>query len=215
MPSNKKDLGTVAVIGALVGLLIQPILANTSLESSLTWEIRVAIFAGFTILAPLALLAAFWLSRLWKALYQFAQFAAVGTLNSFIDIGILNLETFLHGSPDVSNGLYAVFKAISFLCATTNSFFWNKYWTFSETEKTKAGKVTGFYAIAAVGWGLNVAAATLVKAIGPSGSESFVKLWINIVAPIAGIVASFLWDFLGYKYFVFKEPVPAAGAAVK
>ncbi|HEX4103928.1 MAG TPA: GtrA family protein [Candidatus Paceibacterota bacterium] len=216
MNSNKesaKDFGIVTIIGALVGLLIQPVLANTSLESRLTWGIRIAIFLALAVLAPLALLVARWLDKFWKGVYQFAQFAAVGTLNSFIDVGVLNLETFLYGSSPLSNGLFAAFKAVSFLCSTTNSFFWNKHWTFAEAKKTKTAKTLEFYGIALIGWGLNVGAATLVKAFGPTGSESLTKLWINIVSPVAGIAVSFAWNFIGYKYFVFKVPAPAAATA--
>src|SRR5262249_23075519 len=95
---------------------------------------------------------------------------------------------------------FAVFKAISFLFGTTNSFIWNKYWTFGATDKTNPKEVGGFYSVAIVGWGLNVAAATLVKSIGPASTA-----WVNIVSPLGGVAASFIWNFLGYKYLVFRS----------
>ena len=199
----------IFVIGAGVGLLIQPILANNVPANDLallTIPVRIGIFIFFTLFAPLALFIAKLLSRWIAGIYQFAQFAAVGTLNSFIDVGIFNLETFLYGTSLISNTLFAAFKAISFLCATTNSFVWNKYWTFGSNEKATAGQVGGFYGVAIVGWVLNVGAATLVKAVGPSGSH----VWVNIVAPLAGVAISFVWNFIGYKYWVFKKRMPAA-----
>ena len=30
-----------------------------------------------------------------------------------------------------------------------------------------------------------------------------------IVAPFAGILVTFIWNFVGYKYFVFKKRAPA------
>ena len=201
---TKKDLNASLVIGAAVGLLIQPILANTLASVHLTLAARVGIFVFFTLFAPFALWLCSLIAKLWKAFYQFGQFAAVGTLNSFIDIGIFNLETFLYGAA-ISTPIFAVFKAISFLCATTNSFFWNRNWTFGSTDKVNMGEVTGFYTIALIGWGLNVAIATFVKSIG---SET--KLWIDIVSPLAGILVTFIWNFIGYKYFVFKKKAPAA-----
>ncbi len=149
-----------------------------------------------------------------RGIYQFAQFAAVGTLNTFIDIGVLNIETFLYGSPLIGARLFAVFKAVSFLCSTTNSFFWNKYWTFGSAEgdadeKPHAKQVTSFYIVAAVGWALNVGTATLVKVLGSGagggGDIASARIWTNLVAPLAGVAASFLWDFLGYKFWVFKK----------
>jgi putative flippase GtrA len=112
----------------------------------------------------------------------------------------LNLETFLYGASAISTPLFAVFKAISFLCATTNSFFWNKHWTFGSTEKANVGEVAGFYTVAIIGWVLNVLVATLVKSAGPE-----TKVWVDIVSPLAGILVTFIWNFLGYKYFVFKK----------
>jgi putative flippase GtrA len=206
---SKKDLRLVMIVGAVVGLLIQPILANTVSIGHLSVVARIGIFVFFAALAPFALWLASLLSRIWKGLYQFAQFAAVGTLNSFIDIGVFNLETFLYGST-LSVATFATFKAISFLCATTNSFFWNKYWTFSASAASpvdgaqkQTRETISFYVVAFIGWAVNVVVATCVKIVEPAGIG--VKLWVDIVAPVCGIAASFLWDFLGYKYFVFKK----------
>jgi putative flippase GtrA len=205
----RRDLVFSLIIGAAVGLLIQPILANNASAHDLAYVtpiVRVGLVVLFAVIAPLVL----WIAKLLSVaihglhnLYQFAQFAAVGTLNSFIYGGILNIETALYGSTAVSNLRFAVFIAISFLFSTTNSFFWNKYWTFNAGEKTNAGEVGGFYGVALVGLVLSTAAATLVKSIGPLDS----RLWENIFAPIAGIAAAFIWNFIGYKYWVFKKKV--------
>jgi putative flippase GtrA len=199
---TKKDWKAILGIGAGVGLLIQPILANTLASVHLALVTRVGIFVFFMLFAPFALWLCALIAKAWKAFYQFGQFAAVGTLNSFIDIGVFNLETFLYGTSAISTPLFALFKAISFLCATTNSFFWNRNWTFGSKDKVNAGEVTGFYTIALIGWGANVAVATLVKAIGPE-----TKLWVDIVSPLVGILVTFIWNFIGYKYFVFKKKV--------
>lgn len=201
---SRRDLIRILIIGAGVGLLIQPILANNLSAHALgylTPPARAGIFLFFLLLAPFALWIAKFLSRWFSGLYQFAQFAAVGTLNSFIDVGVFNLETFFNGTALIGNGLFAAFKAISFLCATTNSFIWNKYWTFGAQEKASAKEVTGFYMVALIGWALNVGAATLVKSTGPAGST----VWVNIAAPLAGVATSFIWDFFGYKHLVFKK----------
>lgn len=198
---TKKDAAVGFAIGAAVGLLIQPVLANTLARYHLTAIDRVGVFVFFVLLAPLALWICWLVGRAWKGFYQFGQFAAVGTLNTFIDVGVFNLETFLYGTSVIGAALFAVFKAISFLAATTNSFVWNKYWTFGVREKPKTGEVTSFYAVAIVGWALNVGAATLVKIAGPASSS----VWTDVVAPLGGVIASFLWDFFGYKYFVFRK----------
>lgn len=197
---NRKDLRASLIIGGAVGLLLQPILANSFSHANFSIPVRIGIVIIFMLFAPFALWIAYLLSKLWKGIYQFAQFAAVGTLNSFIDIGVFNLETFLYGSSVIGVALFAVFKAISFLCATTNSFVWNKHWTFNATDKASAKEVSGFYAIAIIGWVVNVGVATLVKSIGPE-----TRLWTNIVSPLAGIAVTFVWNYIGYKFWVFKE----------
>jgi putative flippase GtrA len=205
---TKKDFRLILIVGAAVGLLIQPIIANVLPQIHFGVLGRIIILLFFVVFAPLALWVAFLISRWWKGLYQFAQFAAVGTLNSFIDVGVFNLETFAYGTAMISTTMFAVFKAISFLCATTNSLFWNRYWTFSDSAAgVGSGKQTketvSFYVVALIGWGVNVGVATLVKTLEPSGIAA--RIWVNIVAPVFGIAASFLWDFFGYKYLVFKK----------
>ncbi len=199
---KRTDLMPILAVGAGVGLLIQPILANNLPASvHVGAALRMGIFMFFLIFAPCALWIASLLARFMKGLYQFAQFAAVGTLNTFIDVGVFNLEIFLYGTSVMGAGLFAVFKAISFLVATTNSFVWNKYWTFGAKEKAVAREAAGFYSVAIIGWVLNVGVATLVKMAGPADSH----IWVSIVAPFGGVAASFLWDFFGYKYLVFGK----------
>ncbi len=205
---TKRDWKAILIIGAGIGLLIQPILTNVVTSIHMTLFMRVAVFVFFTLLAPFALWLCAMIAKVWKAFYQFGQFAAVGTLNSFIDVGVFNLETFLYGSTIISTTLFAVFKAISFLFATTNSFAWNRNWTFGSTDKVNAGEVTGFYTVAIIGWAANVGVATLVKSIGPE-----TKIWVDLVAPLAGILTTFIWNFLGYKYFVFKKREPVSATA--
>jgi putative flippase GtrA len=207
---TKKDFSLMVVLGAAVGLLIQPIMTNALPRIGLSMLDRALILVFFAALAPFLIWLSELLSRFFKGIYQFAQFAAVGTLNSFIDIGVFNFETAIYGITPVSTAAFVVFKAISFLCGTTNSFFWNKYWTFSTNRAThpegaikETKEAASFYVIAGIGWAVNVGVATAIKLLEPSGVSS--KLWVNVVAPLCGIAASFIWDFLGYKYVVFKK----------
>ena len=197
---NKKDLSLVTLIGAAVGLLIQPMV--TTIGSSIPFigaspapATRGAIFLFFLVLAPIALFVAKLLGKFLPVIYQFAKFAAVGSLNSFVDFGLLNL--FIVFTDNTSGAPYVIFKAVSFLVATTNSFFWNKFWTFG-SGGTKAGdEAPKFYLVAIVGW-----AGVVVNYLNPG---VYGALWANFGA-LMGIAASFLWNFLGYKFVVFKKP---------
>lgn len=206
----KKDLALGSIIGAAVGLLVQPMLSTLGPNLSkfgliINSSFRIEAFFVFLILAPLALFILNLISKTIPIIYQFGKFAAVGTLNSFIDFGIMNLVIALTG---IASGIwYAVFKGASFICATTNSFFWNKFWTFGSKGGDVAGQALKFYVIAGGGWLIDVAIASFVVngltrpvAISPA-------LWANVGA-LAGIGGSFLWNFLGYKFIVFKKSVP-------
>ena len=197
---NKKDLLLVTIIGGAVGILVQPMIQN--LVISPTFFIRVGAFLGFLIFAPFALTVAYFLSKILPVLYQFAKFGAVGVLNSFIDFGILNLLIFLFS---IRSGLwFSIFKAISFLCATTNSYFWNKYWTFESSNKPKVSEAAKFYTIAIIGGFLNVSVASLIFSGIHRPEYIPVNLWANVAA-LGGILSAFIWNFLGYKFVVFKK----------
>jgi len=125
------------------------------------------------------------------SLTQFLRFALVGGINTLIDLGVLNLLIVIVAHPDTN---YSLYKAISFLCATVNSFFLNKYFTFADTEKTNGKKAGVFVVVTLISFAVNVAVPTIVYGILRNASLS---------APLAAL--STLCNFVGYKYFVFKK----------
>ena len=208
----KKDLGLGVVIGAAVGLLIQPIITNIGeniplLGTSPSLVIRMGIFCLFLLAGPIGIYIGYLIGKLHPVIYQFTKFAATGTLNSFINLGALNILITLTGIT--SGGGYALLVLIGFLLATTNSFIWNKFWTFGAGEGGVQTKQTiAFYGLTAVGALLNVGVATfIVNYVTSPGIPA--AAWAN-VGGLAGIAASFAWNFLGYKFFVFKKPSVAA-----
>jgi len=206
---KKGDWLAIVIIGAAVGLLSQPILATVSgaFGMVLTFKLRLAIFIAFVILAPLALFIVYLFGKLAPVIYQFGKFAAVGVLNTFVDVGVLNLEILAFGTP--SGWTYSLFKTVSFLASTTNSFLWNKYWAFNSQEPANTRETLKFYGVALIGLILNVALASYVfSSIGRPVTIA-PNLWANIGA-LVGVAAAFIWDFIGYKYFVFKKSAERA-----
>ncbi len=210
---SRKDLGLVAIIGAAVGILVQPVLFNTNaltyLSAYLPFGIntlRVLVFFLFLVLAPVALFLANILGRRWAAIYQFAKFAAVGSLNSFLDLGVFNLESILiHKDPKSLTTLaFFIAKSVSFLVATTNSYAWNKLWTFEDRTRSRSQTVAAFYGITAASYFLNTGVATFLKSTGPwFGLEG--NLWAGLIAPVGGILVAMFGNFFGYKYLVFRK----------
>ncbi len=196
---NRKDFYLVAIIGFCVGwLLLMPL-------KNLGFEIRplliFASVAGFTIFAPIALAILNFFGRFWPLLNQLGKFLATGSLNFFLDFGVLNLLIFL---TDISRGgYYVVFKVISFLAASTNSYFWNKFWVFGSRGKTTAGEYGLFFMLTAIGAVINIGIAALVVNVIGAPNGISLKIWSNVGALIA-VIFSLFWNFISYKFFVFK-----------
>jgi len=133
---------------------------------------------------------------------QFMKFILVGFLNTAVDFGILNLLMVIFrvyaGWP------FSLFKAISFSCAVTNSYFLNKFWTFQKEDKAKIQEFSKFLIISIIALLINVSLSSfLVNKIGPQFNISPI-LWANLSA-IAAVGITTLINFFGYKYLVFKK----------
>jgi putative flippase GtrA len=133
---------------------------------------------------------------------QFIKFLLVGVLNTGIDFGVLNL---LMLSTGITSGIYySVFKAISFICSVTNSYIWNKKWTFKRGKSLEKKEFSKFFIISLMAFGVNIGVASiLVNIIGPVGGISS-YVWANISA-LAATGFTTLINFFGYKYLVFKD----------
>jgi putative flippase GtrA len=207
---KKSDAIAGAVAGEAIALLALVIFTNLALSLG-KW--RLVIPAALPILTVAGLWVALILSRFWATFWQVAKFLVTGVLNTLVDLGTLNLLIYLTG---IASGIwYSVFKGAGFIAAATNSFFWNKFWVFEQREFSNAGKeFSKFISVSAVGIVLNVSiASVLVNVIGPPWGISE-KLWGNAAAILAGI-AVFIWNFLGYKLFVFRQPSPAESLTEK
>ena len=197
---TKRDLKISVGVGAAAGLLILPTLNNIGVQLGLAYQIL--IVAGLTALTPFGYLVAYWLSPRFPVLRQFVKFGIVGGLNSMLDLGILNL---LIHSTGVATGLYfSFFKTVSFSIAVTNSYFWNKYWTFHSEETPRTVEFFKFLMVNLVGLGINVGSASFVVNVlgAPAGVSP--ALWANIGA-ISSVFVSLFWNFVGMKFIVFRK----------
>lgn len=221
---TKRDWVAITIIGAWVGVLFQPIIINlwSDIAGALQklglelpqLAVQVGAFVGFTILAPLALFILHFLSKKVAVLFQFGKFAAVGSSNAFVDIGLLNLSMLLFGVSKASP-MFGVIATGTALIATVNSFLWNKFWTFEAARSAEKAwmEVVKFYVVtgtaALVNGSVTYLAVNYLAADGVSAN-----LWAN-VAKVIGIFSALLINFLGYKFFVFKKPdnVPSVPSA--
>ena len=133
---------------------------------------------------------------------QFAKFAAVGIINTAIDFGVLNLLIYLAG---VSTGIYFIlFKSASFAAANVNSYILNRTFVFDSEKKGLAKEYGQFLVVSLVAITINVGAASLVVNLITPQFGLGPQIWANVGAA-AGTAAGLLWNFLGYKFVVFKR----------
>lgn len=198
----KKDLKVSILAGFLSGFLVLPVLKN--FNYTIDYKLIFLSVFGFLVFTPIGYLVALYISRWIPVALQFVKFGIIGGFNTMIDFGILNLLIYLTGIA--SGWLYIVFKVISASFAFTNSYFWNKNWTFgSKTASGEAGvEFVKFLAIGVSGLALNsLIAGFVVNVIGaPAGFDP--KIWANIGA-VAAISIGLFWNFLGMKFLVFKK----------
>lgn len=199
---KKSDAILASLIGFLNGIFFWFLLwqAKRTLPFHLPYWILILIFP------PLAALGLFIASLIGKKiliLFQAAKFFLVGTLNTLIDLGVVS---FLIWISKISSGpIYAVFKGISFLVATTNSYFWNKFWTFEKKERFLPEEFFKFLVITGIGLSINVGVAYfVVEVIKPKFGFSQ-EIWAGMVAPIIAAFFAFVWNFLASKFVVFKK----------
>lgn len=205
----------------------------------------------------------------YPIILQLLKFAAIGVINTALDFLVLN---FISKTLNISSGLkLGQVNVIGFVLAVIQSYFWNRYWTFSFEKTVSAWKnfwrlvlvgALGVIALVAVLFGAKYAAPAnyyLVVALlflvlevliweafglskNPSVSQaqnqfmmfflvSVVGLLINSalvavlsnysplaarpefadlnknIAKLAATLASLVWNFIGYRIFVFKKTV--------
>lgn len=142
---------------------------------------------------------------------QLLKFAVTGVINTAIDLIVLNslIKIFNTGRSGL---VYALFATISFTVAATNSYFMNKYWTFSGLgTKNRKIEVSEFLVVTIFGLVVNVIVASVVVTyVAPSLFpllpilKDHANLWPSI-GKLCGTAVGLMLNFLGYKFVVFEK----------
>ncbi len=131
---------------------------------------------------------------------QFAKFCLIGLLNTFIDFTVFNFLAIFFKLTTLN---YIFLKTGSFLVAATNSFFFNKNWVFKRKKiKNKKKTFLKFLSISGSGLIINVTTSSLVFKALQVSLPATLAANLGVVVGVASVV---IWDFLGYKFLVFKK----------
>lgn len=203
--------------GFLIGVLLMPVLkvAKPSLFDALVFF----IVPFFLIATPLGTLIAYKIGTRFAIIWQLAKYVVVGGMNTLVDLGVLTLIILISKNFGISaedlaySGIiaitfYSIYKGLSFILANINSFYWNKYWTFSQkdAEQKSSAQFVQFFTVSLIGLLINVVIASLVfRSVPPFGGLNHDQ-W-GLIGAAAGSLAGMVWNFLGYKFIVFEKKV--------
>ena len=152
-------------------------------------------FIGLPILSVVGLWLANLIGKRFLFVKQAAKFCLAGGFADVVDIKLFQLLFWL--TP-----FSLTFKAFSFIVSTFIKYWADKYWSFENYNKETIGReIIQFFIVAIVGSILDVAIFYYLTKIKVGISAS---LWVELSIIIAAI-ATGLWNFLGYKYIVFKK----------
>ncbi len=207
----KKDYTLGIIAGLLIGFLALPVLK--AVKPALFAKFAVAVPIFFLIAVPIGLIIFHFLSRKIFVLWQLGKFGVIGVLNTLVDWGVLVLLILAFrkylgiestGAFIMGLTFYSLYKSISFIIANINSYYWNKYWTFSSgiLRRTKA-EYLQFLAVSVVGFALNVSIASYVFDYIRPFMDLNPDQW-GIIGAAVGSIVGLMWNFLGYKFIVFK-----------
>lgn len=209
-PMTKKDYSLGFLAGLLIGLLFLPVLSAA--KPDLYQKINLFIIPFFFLATPFGLAIAHMIGRKLAIIWQLGKFGVTGVLNVLVDLGVLSLLTFFFRSNYNIDSktvivsiitFYSIYKAISFIVANLNSYLWNKYWTFN-VEGGKSSEFIQFFIVSVVGFIINVLVASLVfkaiaSAVGLSADQA------GLIGAAMGSIVGLAWNFIGYKFIVFKK----------
>jgi putative flippase GtrA len=136
---------------------------------------------------------------------QIFRFGVVGAINTAVDLAVLNLLIALTHTGR-TGAMFALYKTIAFIAAVLNSYLMNRSWTFQRAgEKHQLLEGVQFLFIAILGAVVNVGSSwwVVTYAHPVSGLEN----WWPSVAALVGTAFSLGFNFIGYKFWVFRHRV--------
>ena len=93
------------------------------------------------------------------------------------------------------------------MTAVTNSYFWNTFWSFKTESVTGASvsvaKYGKFLGVTVVGLAINSLIVYVITTLIAVPGNFTPGQWEN-VAKLSAVIPNLIWNFLGYKFFIFK-----------
>lgn len=152
------------------------------------------------ILLPILSVAGLWICYKIAEKYffvrQVGKFVLAGAFADVVDIKIFQAIFLFFPFP-------ITLKAASFILATFVKYFLDKHWSFEKPEpKDMHKEMAKFFMIAMGGLAINVVSFYFFTKINVQAMPA--RLWMELCIIFAAFAAA-IWNFLGYKFVVFKK----------
>jgi putative flippase GtrA len=134
-----------------------------------------------------------------KELQKFLKFATVGVSNVIIDFGVFNLLLLVHLNAYPAS-------IISYVLAMTNSFYFNRRWTFQDGQRDMWAQYLQFMAANAIGFLFNLGLVYLFTKYIDLGSYTLTTNAAKLLA--VGLIV--IWNYGVSRYVIFKPNKPEA-----
>ena len=206
------DYALAILIGFFVGIFFIPTAVNVGIRDpkillAAPWIFAVAAFIGLWIGVQMARRMAFF--------GEFSKFAIVGVLNTAIDFGVLNGLSLITGAT--AGFIIGGVNVPGVVIAVCNAYLWNKLWVFKHREQGTGlfHDFPKFLLVSGIGILINSGIIIMVTSLlAPAPGTIYLydltaALWLNLAKALATGV-SLVWNFLGYKFFVFQKERAAA-----
>jgi putative flippase GtrA len=138
---------------------------------------------------------------------RFLRFMAVGVTGAIVDFGVMNLLTRLFGT------LLVVAGTISFVCAVSSNFIWNRYWTYPDSRsRSIMRQLAMFFAVNVAGvairipilWFLEPPMLRFFQSMSFRLSVTSDFLAKNFTLALAVSVVM-LWNFFVNRYWTYND----------
>lgn len=207
------DIIFALVMGRIIGFLVGDFLREWGIDIGLYWGLLIWVF--FPLFSLFCLWVAHAIGRKLLFVFQLAKFVLVGATATIIDLKIFEFLAWMlfNQVPFVA----VTAKSISFLISTSLKYWGNKYWAFGEhqmhtephfdvaqdDQRDIKAEMAQFFFITLVGLLIDTIAFYFFMQMDSSISLP-AGIWLKLSVIFAALTAA-LWNFLGYKYLVFKK----------
>lgn len=141
-------------------------------------------------------------------IWQFLRFCIVGTSNTVLDFLVLNV--LLWALPTTDTWRVLGYNSLAVILGATNSFFWNKYWTFQQRDPITFQELYRFIVVAS---GTTLMNDTLMWLLGRAfpGIMNSSLVGTNVLK-LGAILGTMSISFFGMRLWVFLQKRSAGGA---